>query len=241
MSLNSKPDSDQIKSLSDARTVPKKIAVSIPRSPRSTWFSTLASLGGSIAVHSVSMSTPPPTQFNPLAGLAAVIFPGAGHLVLGRPRRAFFAAVGVMGLFLFGLFLGGIDAIDSKQDKVWFYGQTLVGAPTFVIDAIHQTQFKAYDTTTNTPRTGFPGEHRVSDGSRHVWEQLTEEQIQQGMGPPNIPGLGRLNEIAMLSIVLAGMLNLIIFLDALMPSPERSGKGKMKPVSEEESETGAES
>ena len=42
------------------------------------------------------------------------------------------------------------------------------------------------------------------------------------MGPPNRPGLGRLNEIAMLSVVLAGMLNLIVFLDALMPSPEKT-------------------
>lgn len=172
------------------------------------------------------MPTPPPTQFNPLAGLAAVIFPGAGHLVLGRPSRALFASVGVMGLFLFGLLLGGIDAIDSKQDRVWFFGQALVGAPTFVVDAVHQKKFKAHDLDTGLLRTGFPGEQRIHDGSRPVWQPLAAQEIEQGMGPPNTPGLGRLNEIAMLSIVLAGMLNLIIFLDALMPSPERSGKPK---------------
>ncbi len=172
------------------------------------------------------MSTPPPTGFNPLAGLAAIIFPGAGHLVLRQHRRALLAAIGVMGLFFFGLLVGGIDAIDSSQDRVWFFGQALVGPPTFIVDAIHQNQFKAYDLHTGLLRSGYPGEQRINDGSRFVWEPLTAEEIEQGLGPPNTPGLGRLNEIAMLSIVIAGMLNLIIFLDALMPNPNHTPKPK---------------
>ncbi len=175
------------------------------------------------------MSTPTPTEFNPLAGLAAAIFPGAGHLVLGRPRRALFACIGVMGLFLFGLLIGGIDAIDSKNDKIWYYGQLLVGTPTIVVDTIHQSQFKAYDLDTNMLRTGFPGERRIHDGTRPIWEPLTYDEIDAGMGPPNVPGLGRINEIAMLSIVLAGMLNLIIFLDALMPNPNHAPQTKAEP------------
>ena len=63
------------------------------------------------------MAPPPQTDFNPLAGLAALVFPGAGHLVLGRPKRAILVCTGVMGLFLFGLLIGGIDAIDEKNDK----------------------------------------------------------------------------------------------------------------------------
>ncbi len=172
------------------------------------------------------MPTPPPTEFNPLAGLAAVVFPGAGHLVLGQPRRALLAAAGVMGLFFFGLLIGGIDAIDSKEDRVWFFAQALVGPPTFVVDQIHQSQFKAYDLDTDILRSGNPGEHRIIEDNRPVWEPLTYSEIKAGMGPPNTPGLGRLNEIAMLSIVLAGMLNLIIFLDALMPNPKHMPKPK---------------
>lgn len=181
-------------------------------------------------IYSWHMSTPQPTDFNPLAGLAAVVFPGAGHLVLGRPKRALFATIGVMGLFFFGLLIGGIDAIDSKQDKVWFYGQALVGPPTFIVDAIHQNRFKAYDLDSGQLRAGFPGEFRTDDGSRPIWTSLTDEQIAQGLsdglGVPNTPGLGRVNEIAMLSIVLAGMLNLIIFLDALMPNPKHAPSSK---------------
>ncbi len=172
------------------------------------------------------MSMPPPTGFNPLAGLVAAIFPGAGHLILGQPRRALFAAIGVMGLFFFGLLVGGIDAIDSNNDRIWFFGQALVGPSTFIVDRIHQSQFKAYDLDTGILRSGNPGERRIIDADRPVWEPLTYEEIEAGLGPPNIPGLGRLNEIAMLSIVLAGMLNLIIFLDALMPNPNHASSPK---------------
>jgi hypothetical protein len=173
------------------------------------------------------MPSPRPTQFNPLAGLAALIFPGAGHLVLGRPKRAALICVGVMGLFLFGLLIGGIDAIDSRNDKIWFYGQMLVGAPTLAVNYAHQQNFKAADPNNNLIRSGYPGEHRQMVNGVAVWQPLTEEQVASGMGPPNVPGLGRINEIAMLSIVLAGMLNIIVFLDALMPYEERS-KPKVK-------------
>ena len=229
------------KSALDPPTVPARSRVSNTSHQSSTWFSSQPSQSGSAAIHSVHMSTPTPTEFNPLAGLAAAIFPGAGHLVLGKPRRAFFAAIGVMGLFFFGLFIGGIDAIDSKQDKIWFYGQTLVGAPTIIVDQIHQGMFKADDPETGRSRTGFPGEHRLTTGPRPVWEPLTSDQIQAGMGPPNTPGLGRLNEIAMLSIVLAGMLNLIIFLDALMPAVEPSQpntSGRERPETGDETNGG---
>ena len=177
---------------------------------------------GARAVHCVRMSTPPPTQFNPLAGLAALIFPGAGHLVLGRPKRAVLICVGVMGLFFFGLLIGGIDTIDRRDDRIWFFGQILVGVPTLAVDYVHQSQFKAADPNNGVIRSGFPGEQRADGPNGPVWQPLTPEEMASGMGPPNVPGLGRIHEIAMLSIVLAGMLNLIVFLDALMPAEEQT-------------------
>jgi len=167
------------------------------------------------------MSKPPSVHFNPLAGLFALIFPGAGHFVLGRIKRGVLAMIGVLGLVLFGLLIGGIDAIDSEEDAFWFYGQALAGAPVFVVDAIHQSRFKALDPDTGLVRSGHPGERRVTDGGRAVWRPAGEGVGAAGMGSPNAPGLGRINEIAMLSVVLAGMLNLIIFLDALLPGPDR--------------------
>lgn len=175
----------------------------------------------------IPMSTTHPQQMDPAAAIAALVFPGAGHILRRRTTRGLYAAVGVLGLFFFGLLIGGIDAIDSKEDKWWFIGQAFVGPVTFAVDYAHQNHFKGYDPATKSYRTGYPNEHRVNQYDRWEWVELTQAEIDAGMGPPNIKGLGRLNEIAMLSIVLAGMLNFIIFLDALMP-PAAPPKPKLK-------------
>jgi len=166
-----------------------------------------------------------PTSPDLFAGVAAAVFPGLGHIARGRVQRGVLAMIGVMGLFMYGLLIGGIDAVDSREDKIWFAGAALVGPVGFGVDWIHQNRFKAYDPQGQVPRTGRPGEVRVTEGfDRPTWMPASAQQLEAGMGPPNTPGLGRLNEIAMLSIALAGMLNLIVFLDALLPDTSRSQK-----------------
>lgn len=158
---------------------------------------------------------------NAVAGICAVLLPGLGHMVSGRMHRGILAMVGVLGLFGFGLLVGGIDAVDSKAgtDKFWFMGQAMVGPVAFGVDYVHQNHFKAYDMSTGQLRTGNPYEARVHNGAHWIWEALPADRVEAGdLGDANVPGLGRLNEIAMLSCALAGMLNLIVFLDALLPS-----------------------
>lgn len=170
---------------------------------------------------------PPSPASSPdlIAGLAAAAFPGLGHAVRGRTKRGILAMIGVMGLFLYGLLIGGIDAVDSREDKIWFAGAALVGPVGFGVDWVHQNKFKAYDPQGQVPRTGNPGEVRVTENvERPTWTPATAEQLESGQGRPNTPALGRLNEIAMLSIALAGMLNLIVFLDALLPDLQTAGK-----------------
>jgi hypothetical protein len=166
-----------------------------------------------------------------VGGLAGAVFPGLGHLVRGRTRRGVLAMVGVMGLFLYGLLIGGIDAVDSREDKIWFYGAVLLGPTAFATDWVHQNHFKALDPSSGRLRTGNPGEVRsTGDDGRAVWRSATAEELAAGKGPPNGKGLGRLNEIAMLSIALAGMLNLIVFLDALLPGMSGKGSGVKRPA-----------
>ncbi len=156
---------------------------------------------------------------NPVAALAAAAVPGAGYLVLKRPARALGAFAGIMLLFAGGLFIGGIDAVDSKEDKIWFYGQALVGPIALGIDYAHQNHFKAHDPDSNELRSGYPNETIATDAQgNRVWRELSDEEIAQGMGPPNKKGVGRMNEIGQLSCTLAGMMNLIVFLDALLPT-----------------------
>lgn len=157
-------------------------------------------------------------------GAAAVLLPGLGHIAQGRTRRGVLAMIAVLGLFLYGLLIGGIDAVDSREDFVWYAGTALVGPVAWGTDWIHQNRFKALDPERGILRTGNPGEVRdVNNLGERVWRDATPDELEAGMGPPNAKGLGRLNEIAMLSCALAGMLNFIVFLDALIPARRAKG------------------
>jgi len=174
------------------------------------------------------MSDTTPERIHPFAALAALAFPGAGHLMLGQPVRAAAAAVGVLGLFFGGMFVGGIDVVDSREDQIWFYGEALVGPVALGVDYAHQHWFKAYGRDLRADpsaaghqiilRSGYPDEHRVYDQAAKKW---TWQPAPAGQGPPNVKSLAKVNEIGTLYCTLAGMMNLIIVLDALMPTRGR--------------------
>ncbi len=200
-------------------------------------------------------------QMNFTAGLLGFVFPGAGHLYLRQTRRGVLASIGVLGLFLGGLLIGGIDVVDRKEDKWWFLGQALVGPMTFAVDYYHQNRLKAYpldpaevasgriraDRLAALPRRSLmPGEKRMvgevqtiaptreTDAQGRPTERVAVGQTLKiayvapagpGEGPPNTKSIGRMNELGMLSVTIAGMLNFIIMLDALFPAliPTRKG------------------
>lgn len=136
--------------------------------------------------------------FHPLAALAAIAFPGAGHFVRGERARAACIAAGVLSLFFTGLFVGGIDSVDSREDRLWFFGQALVGPIAFGVDRVHQSHFKVLDPDTRRLRSANPDEN-----------------------PKNTKSLGKMNEIGTLFSTVAGMMNLIVILDAAFPSVRR--------------------
>ena len=165
------------------------------------------------------------TGFNPVAGLAAVALPGLGHVVRGERKRGLLAGAGVAGMFVLGLLVGGVDVIDSKQDRLWFFAQAGVGPATFLVDHYHQHSLKVVAMrTVMTPRgavqvpearTANPDEGRASDGK--------PRPLAQGERPPNSKSLGRVNELGTLLVALAGMMNLIVILDALFPRTWKKG------------------
>lgn len=182
------------------------------------------------------MSTPQPTQtgFDPLAGVAAIVFPGAGHLVRREPRRAALIAIGILGLFFGGILVGGVDVIDSREDRVWFFGQALVGPLAFGVDYAHQNHFKVVDPQGRTLRSALPDEARNPiDGSpipikKDANGVPTATYADNGKtvtispaSPPNIKSLSKVNELGTLMATLAGMLNLIIIIDAMFPTLRR--------------------
>jgi len=117
--------------------------------------------------------------------------------------------VSILGLFFGGLLIGGIDVVDSKSDRLWFMGEILVGPIALVTDSIHQSRFKGFDPALNLTRTPLPDE-TIKDG------KIVAAPV--GTQPPMRKSLGKMNEIGMLYATIAGMLNLIIIIDAAFPS-----------------------
>ena len=165
------------------------------------------------------MTTSNDVGFHPLALLAACAFPGAGHMVRGERARGGVLTAGVLGLFVGGMLVGGIDVIDSREDRPWFYAQALVGPLAFGVDYYHQNFLKVIDpnSTGRTPgtvrrRSAYPNEGRDPATGRAV----------PGGTPPKTMSIGRVNELGMLCAGLAGMLNLIVVIDAGFPTRRKT-------------------
>lgn len=191
--------------------------------------------------------TPPAHGFDLAAGLLAVVLPGLGHIARGEKKRGLLAGFAVLAMFFGGMLIGGIDVIDSREDKWWFYGQALVGPIALGINRVHQNEFKAYGVIHETDASGhlvyhtterllhgphrlrsvYPGETRkiadveirdANDNVRETRRMPVAAPAGPGEGPPNVKSLAKVNEIGTLYALCAGMLNLIVILDAMFPT-----------------------
>lgn len=149
-------------------------------------------------------------DFRPASLIAAVLFPGAGHFIAGERKRGVLTGVGVLGLFFGGMFIGGIDVIDSKEDRIWFAGQALIGPTAFAVDWVHQNKFKVIDPATKALRSADPDEGRGANGV-----------AVKGGTSPNQKSINKVNDLGTLYATLAGLMNLIVILDAGWPSRRR--------------------
>lgn len=158
----------------------------------------------------------PGEHFQPLAAILAILLPGLGQIALGYTARGLIAMLGILGLFALGLLAGGLNCIDSRENRVWFIGQALVGPVAFGLDALHQSRFKAFEASPagsilNRPaRVPGPDESITlrPDGVRVL------TALPPGGRPPIVKSIGRANEIGTLFGAIAGMLNVIAVIDA---------------------------
>lgn len=164
----------------------------------------------------------PDVGFHASALLAAVVLPGLGHIVRKEFARGIASGLAILAMFFGGLFIGGIDAVDRREDGVWFYGQALVGPLAFATNYVHQSHYKVIDPNSRTIRSAKPGELRDAATGNAVPKDFTNGRPTTR---PVIKSIGRANELGMLICTLAGMLNLIVILDAGFPSirPKREG------------------
>lgn len=157
-----------------------------------------------------------------VAGLLAILIPGAGHFKRGERDRAVRIAAGVLGLFFFGIFVGGIDVVDRREDRMWFMAQAAVGPLAFGVDWIHQTHFKGVDPDSGRRRS--PGPHETIDRSGSI------VQAPPGGRPPSMKSVAKVNELGTLFCAVAGMLNVIVFIDAAFPGRPKRRQPTSAPI-----------
>lgn len=156
-----------------------------------------------------SAAPAPATGFNPFAGVAALIIPGMGHIVLGQVRRGILVGFGVLGLFFAGLLVGGIDSVDSKEDALWFIAQAPTGIVAFGTNAIHQNKFKGVDPSSRAAPRRMP----------HPGESINERGVIVPGGEPSAQrSLARVHEMGILFTAVAGLLNVLAAIDAMFPT-----------------------
>jgi hypothetical protein len=175
------------------------------------------------------------TAFNPKGLILGVLLPGAGHMATGQMARGLLIAAGVLGLFFGGILIGGIDVVDSQEDRIWFIGEAMVGPVAFAIDGAHQNFFKAYDPSIMgvarladiekaQKRSGYPDEVRqtrtLSFGGGKV-DVPVWTAAPSGAGPPNKKSIAKVNELGTLFATIAGMLNVIAIIDAAFPTTRK--------------------
>lgn len=124
--------------------------------------------------------------FSPTAAVLAWLWPGLGHMRHGERKRGGLIMFGVLFLFFCGLLVGGFDAVDRRDDRLWFIAQAFCGPIAFGADAVNQNYIKQ-----------LPDERRI-----------------------HTTGLARVNEMGTLIIALAGLMNLVVVLDAMHFHPK---------------------
>lgn len=113
---------------------------------------------------------------------------------------------GVLFLFFGGLLVGGVDSVDRRNDRLWFLAQSLCGPIAFVAD---QANLRLGEPVPQDFREGSEARRRFLSGDEDLLRQLRRT------------GIGRVNEMGTLFVALAGLMNLVVILDALyfLPHP----------------------
>jgi hypothetical protein len=66
------------------------------------------------------------------------LLPGLGHVSLGQTKRGYLIMGGILFLVCCGALVGGIDAVDHKNDGLWFIAQVWCGPLVVGLDLLNQ-------------------------------------------------------------------------------------------------------
>ncbi|MSR40893.1 MAG: hypothetical protein EXS10_03210 [Phycisphaerales bacterium] len=145
------------------------------------------------------MSDTPLQPFRASFALLGWLLPGLGQWATGARLRGVFAGIGVLGLLFSGLLVGGVDCVDRNEDPLWFIGQVCAG-PLVIAADVANTQLLKSGRAAPLIAAAVP--------------------YGAAMNPADVPkissfkGLAHSNEFGTLLVFLAGLMNLVVLLDA---------------------------
>lgn len=171
------------------------------------------------------MARPPENRISPTAAVLAWLWPGLGHISLGERRRGLLIMFGILFLFVSGLLVGGIDCVDRRHDRLWFLAQSVCGPIVLGTDLINQRFIQRLPADWRED----PPPPRRDDGRSSAvvqdldWRPGRDPEILRRYAENDTEllaahhriGLGRASEMGTLFIALAGLMNLVVILDAL--------------------------
>ncbi len=139
------------------------------------------------------------------------IMPGLGQVSIGHAKRGILAGSGILGLFVGGLLIGGVDCVDRHEDPLWFYAQVGAGPIALASDWANSALLKSgtvgelVDTPSPLPR--------ATPAKVSSFKTVTPA-----------------NEIGTLYCALAGLMNVVVIFDALKrtraEAPAGSGRNR---------------
>lgn len=158
--------------------------------------------------------SPPPSgapRWNFTAAVAAWLFPGLGHLLLGETRRAGILAATIGVLWIAGFLIGGIGIFDWIEHPAWSVGQSLM-APSVVAGVVEARLRRAADAPWHQgPRPTMEPVYLPDPGQYTLPTQPPHPRLN----PSYEPSYGRVDEQGVLYTALAGLLNLLAVMDVL--------------------------
>ena len=171
---------------------------------------------------------PHPTRTNispPLAALATWVVPGGGYWLLGQRARALTVGVAVVVLFVLGLLIGGVRALEvpgwdddgtkirlnSRGEKVRPEYEPSYSSGTWILlrNPLLELRTKPWYIA-----QVLAGPVALASSAWSVWAATPPDGPDGDRPPPGATSHSRVNEIGVLYTAVAGMLNLLAIIDA---------------------------
>ncbi len=141
----------------------------------------------------------------PIAGLLGWLVPGFGHLYLGQRTRGLVCLVTITATFWTGVAIGSVHAtVDPRERTLWFMAQLCTGGNTLVAYAWHEIVTPDRDETNPAVRSG-------------------RSQSAETLASAPIPHWLSV-DVGVHYTGVAGLLNLLVILDALGRAEARAGR-----------------